>query len=48
MQKAKEEIQKLNLEIKDNYSENNFNKERSENILDNNDDTYQYHVILLT
>lgn len=46
LQKAKDDIQKLNLEIKDNLSENpnKPDKSRSENILEPNDDTCQYMV----
>lgn len=49
LQKAKDDIQKLNLEIKDNLSENNHNKidkSNYENILDGNDDTHQYMVLI--
>lgn len=47
LQKAKDDIQKLNLEIKDNLSENanKADKSRSENYLDQNDDTHQYMVL---
>ncbi len=50
LQKAKDDIQKLNLEIKDNLTEinqNNIDKSHNENILNNNDDTHQYMVICL-
>jgi len=48
LQKAKDDFQKLNLELKDNLSENanKVEKSRSENILEKNDDTHQYMVII--
>lgn len=49
LQKAKDDVQKLNLELKDNLSENanKVEKSRSENILEKNDDTHQYMVIII-
>jgi len=48
LQKAKDDFQKLNLELKDNLSENanKVEKSRSENIIEKNDDTHQYMVII--
>jgi len=48
LQKAKDYMQKLNLELKDSLSENanKAEKSNSENILEANDDTYQYMVII--
>lgn len=49
LQKAKDDMQKLNLEIKDNLSENanKAEKSHSENILEPNDDTCQYMVNMI-
>lgn len=49
LQKARDDIQKLNLEIKDNSSvyEHKVNKYPLENEIEQNDDTYQYMVLIL-